>query len=106
MPGGDVICGGARAWLESRDSRLGAGSEPVELVLLLGSNRARAESRVLQLVAGPGRRSWTELLRSLHLDEDGLDSISEPAAPSSQGSLQFQSSTISSKLDEATTGVV
>jgi hypothetical protein len=106
MPGGDVICGGARARLESRDSRLGAGSEPAELVLLLGSNRARAESRVLQLVAGPGRRSWTELLRSLHLDEDGLGSSSEPAAPSSQGSLQFQSSTISPKLDGATTGVV
>ncbi len=45
MPGGDVICGGARARLESRDSRLGAGSEPAELALLLGSNRARVESR-------------------------------------------------------------
>jgi hypothetical protein len=41
-PGGDVICGEARARLESRDSRLGAGSEPAELALLLGSNRARA----------------------------------------------------------------
>jgi hypothetical protein len=51
-PGGDVICGGARARLESRDLRLGAGSEPAELALLLGSNRARLESRVLRLGAG------------------------------------------------------
>jgi hypothetical protein len=58
MPGGDVICGGALARLESRDSRLGAGSEPAELVLLLGSNRARVESRDSRLGSGPGRRSW------------------------------------------------
>ena len=51
-PGGDVICGGARARLESRDSRLGAGSEPVELAMLLGSNRARLESRDLRLGSG------------------------------------------------------
>jgi hypothetical protein len=50
----DVICRGARARLESRDSRLGAGSEPAKLALLLGSNRARVESRDLRLGAGPG----------------------------------------------------
>jgi hypothetical protein len=52
-PGGDVIGGGARARLESRDLRLGAGSEPAELALLLGSSRARLESRDLRLGAGP-----------------------------------------------------
>ncbi len=31
MPDGDVICGGARARIESQDLRLGAGSEPEEL---------------------------------------------------------------------------
>ena len=51
-PGGDVICGGARARLGSRDLRLGAGPEPAELALLLGSNRARLESRDLRLGAG------------------------------------------------------
>ncbi len=54
IPGGDVICEGARARLESRDSRLRAGSEPAELALLLGSNRGRVESRDFRLGAGPG----------------------------------------------------
>jgi hypothetical protein len=54
MSGGDVICGEARARLESRDSRLRAGPEPAELALLLGSNQARVKSRDLRLGAGPG----------------------------------------------------
>ena len=101
----DVICGGARARLKSRDSRLGAGSEPAEMALLLGSNRARVESRDLRLGAGPVpaeldrapslftpvRRRARLKSRDLRLGAGGAC-----ASPRSQGSLQFQSSTISS----------
>ncbi len=57
MPGGDVICGGARARVESRDSRLGAGQGPAELdgvpsLFTPGWRRARLKSRDLPLGAG------------------------------------------------------
>ncbi len=59
MPGGDVICGEAQARLESRDSRLGAGSDLAELALLLGlgSSHVTRDSDRRRARAGRAGRS-------------------------------------------------